>query len=168
LFAGCTVNVSDGNSDGGLDETGGMSGTGGAVGNTGGSTSNVGGNANGGNTFMCPLTFDESVPQQCGAQTPTNVTCDACLQEHDCSAAYVACYQTPCITIISSMQDCMASAFDNSTTGVLPDDAESKCLTTVGLDNPTTADAINAKALWTEINSNLFCNEVCCAVITSH
>jgi hypothetical protein len=178
LLAGCTITATSGNSDGGLlDETGGTVGTGGAAtiggsATTGGSVNTAGSASTGGTTVagstvivvQCTANYVAPATPRCGDNEPTT-SCDSCLQTTNCSAAYKACYQTAAMDLISAMQTCMVQKFELS--GTLPANAQEECLASSGM-NGTGPDAANARALWAEIDTNLDCNEVCCAIITSH
>lgn len=170
LIAGCTVTTSDGKSDGGLfgDETGGTSGTGGSTGITGGSAS-TGGTTGAATTVVeCTSNYVAPATPRCGDDTATT-SCDSCLQTHNCTDTYKACYlDEPCMPYITAMMACMARAFDTSTTGSLPETADSDCQGSTGLSSSTpSASATKAAALWAEIQLSLYCSEVCCFDITS-
>lgn len=178
LLAGCTITTTSGNNDGGLlDETGGTAGTGGAANiggsaSTGGSGNTAGSGNTGGTTVVgstvvvvqCTANYVEPVTPRCGDNEPTT-SCDSCLQTFNCTEAYKACYQTAAMDLISAMQACMVQKFEAS--GTLPANAQEECLASSGM-NGTGVDAANARALWAEIDTGIACNEVCCAIITSH
>jgi hypothetical protein len=65
------------------------------------------------------------------------------------------------------MQQCMLDQFV-ANNGVLPDTADAACQNSSDIDiwQPTTPSQIRAKALWSDIEASLDCNEVCCAIIT--
>jgi hypothetical protein len=172
LIAGCTVTTSSSNSDGGLfaDDTGGTSSVGGSSGNTGGSTS-TGGTTGTGTTVTvveCVANYAAPATPRCGDNELTT-SCDSCLQTNNCTESYKACYlDENCMPYVSAMMNCMAKAFDDSSTGMLPETADSDCQASTGLSSTSaSASATRAAALWTEIQVSLYCSEVCCYDITS-
>jgi hypothetical protein len=154
---GCTVTTSDNVDSGVYEETGG-------AGNQGGSSST--GGTTGPGTTVVQCTPDYQAPTAgaaCGDDQP-GTTCDSCLQTHNCTAAYQACFVVgnDCTGKISAMMQCMYDAA--LPTGTLPDGADANCQASSGISGAG-AGAAQALALWTEIANGLDCSIVCCAVL---